>query len=279
MNNTQNIKNFLNSKNVSMLWEVLLDELNINPNSSTILQNIKTVFDGNISLFTTKANPNMGLMNLNKLFLNQVLIAVNQLFPNLKQEQQMKLIHISDEVIGEPYKVEDIHNARQTDFEKQVADKRNEFESSINQKKPQPVDFSDKVEPEMKIMEMEALIAETMAKRKFDIEQIQGLNSNANSNSNSLINTSINVKKTPSLQTKTEKTVSFNDNVTLHIDDYDYENVNNINNIKPDIQTSIFNKLKKTTPDTNLSELNNKIDTLVTMMEKIVLLLEKKENK
>ena len=64
MNNTQNIKNFLNSKNVSMLWEVLLDELNINPNSSTILQNIKTVFDGNISLFTTKANPNMGLMNL-----------------------------------------------------------------------------------------------------------------------------------------------------------------------------------------------------------------------
>ena len=270
---------FNTKKNIELLWEVLLDELNINPNSSTILQNIKTVFDGNISLFTTKANPNMGLMNLNKLFLNQVLIAVNQLFPNLKQEQQMKLINISDEVIGEPYKVEDIHNARQTDFEKQVADKRNEFESSINQKKPQPVDFSDKVEPEMKIMEMEALIAETMAKRKFDIEQIQGLNSNANSNSNSLINTSINVKKTPSLQTKTEKTVSFNDNVTLHIDDYDYENVNNINNIKPDIQTSIFNKLKKTTPDTNLSELNNKIDTLVTMMEKIVLLLEKKENK
>ena len=95
---------------------------------------------------------------------------------------------------------------------------------------------------------------------------------------NVVTNTLTNVKK-PLIQAKTEKTVSFNDNVTLHIDDYDYENVNNINNIKPDIQTSIFNKLKKTTPDTNLSELNNKIDTLVTMMEKIVLLLEKKENK
>jgi len=269
--NTQNIKNFLNNKNVSMLWEVLLDELNINSNSSAILQNIKTVFDGNISLFTTKANPTMGLMNLNKLFLNQVLIAVNQLFPNLKQEQQMKLINISDEVIGEPYKVEDIHNARQTDFEKQVADKRNEFKNSINQNKPQPVDFSDKVEPEMKIMEMEALIAETMAKRKFDIEQIQGTNTN-------LINTSINVKKPPSVQAKAEKTVSFNDNVTLHIDDYDYENVNNINNKESDIN-NIFNKLKKTTPDTNLSELNNKIDTLVTMMGKILLLLEEKRNK
>lgn len=275
---TQNIKNFLNSKNVSMLWEVLLDELNINPNSSTILQNIKTVFDGNISLFTTKANPNMGLMNLNKLFLNQVLIAVNQLFPNLKQEQQqMKLINISDEVIGEPYKVEDIHNARQTDFDKQVTEKRAEFENSINQKKPQPVDFSDKVEPEMKIMEMEALIAETMAKRKFDIEQIQGTNANG---TNANVNTVINVKKTL-LQAKAEKTVSFNDNVTLHIDDYE-----NVNNIEPDVQHNIFNKLKKTTAitkditpvDGDLSELNRKIDTLVTMMGKIVLLLEKRND-
>ena len=286
-NLSQNIKNFLNNKNVSMLWEVLLDELHINPNSSSVVQNIKTVFDGNISLFTTRANPNAGLMNLNKLFLNQVLIAVNQLFPNLKQEQQMKRINISDEIIGEPYKVEDIHNARQTDFEKQVADKRNEFESSINLKKPQPVDFSDKVEPEMKIMEMEALIAETMAKRKFDIEQIQGINTSSDG---------------------LKKTVSFNDNVTLHVDDYESINLTETSNTATvvtseqakaeeaatetsNIQHNIFNKLKKTTlvqdsakdkmqykitPNDKLSELNNKIDTLVTMMEKILLLLERK---
>ena len=270
-NLSQNIKNFLNNKNVSMLWEVLLDELHINPNSSSVVQNIKTVFDGNISLFTTRANPNAGLMNLNKLFLNQVLIAVNQLFPNLKQEQQIKLINISDEIIGEPYKVEDIHNARQTDFEKQVADKRNEFESSINVKKPQPVDFSDKVEPEMKIMEMEALIAETMAKRKFDIEQIQGTNSNPN----------VDVLK---------KTVSFNDNITLHVDDYESINLTETSKAEKElatetanIQHNIFNKLKKTTlvqdkttTDSKISELNNKIDTIVTMMEKILLLMESK---
>ena len=270
-NLSQNIKNFLNNKNVSMLWEVLLDELHINPNSSSVVQNIKTVFDGNVSLFTTRANPNAGLMNLNKLFLNQVLIAVNQLFPNLKQEQQIKLINISDEIIGEPYKVEDIHNARQTDFEKQVADKRNEFESSINVKKPQPVDFSDKVEPEMKIMEMEALIAETMAKRKFDIEQIQGTNSNPN----------VDVLK---------KTVSFNDNITLHVDYYESINLTETSKAEKElatetanIQHNIFNKLKKTTlvqdkttTDSKISELNNKIDTIVTMMEKILLLMESK---
>jgi hypothetical protein len=274
-NVSPNIKNFLNNKNIIMLWEVLLDELHINPNSSTVVQNIKTVFDGNISLFTTRANPNAGLMNLNKLFLNQVLIAVNQLFPNLKQEQQMKLINISEEIIGEPYKVEDIHNARQTDFEKQVADKRNEFESSINLKKPQPVDFSDKVEPEMKIMEMEALIAETMAKRKFDIEQIQGTNANANANTNANTNTNTNVLK---------KSVSFDDNVTLHVDDYESINLTETSNIAKET-SNIFNKLKKTTQvqsitplitnDDKLSELNNKIDILVQMMGQILSLLEK----
>lgn len=278
-NLSPNIKNFLNNKNVIMLWEVLLDELHINPNSSTVVQNIKTVFDGNISLFTTRANPTAGLMNMNKLFLNQVLIAVNQLFPNLKQEQQMKLINISEEIIGEPYKVEDIHNARQTDFEKQVSDKRNEFESSINLKKPQPVDFSDKVEPEMKIMEMEALIAETMAKRKFDIEQIQGINPNLNPNTN----TNINVLR---------KTVSFDDNVTLHVDDYESINLRDTSKNEAIDTSNIFNKLKKTainkdiiplvtplvTSDDKLNEMNNKIENLLQMMGQILLLL-KKESK
>jgi hypothetical protein len=209
----------------------------------------------------------------------------------------MKRINISDEIIGEPYKVEDIHNARQTDFEKQVADKRNEFESSINLKKPQPVDFSDKVEPEMKIMEMEALIADTMAKRKFDIEQIQGINANFNAD-------------------VFKKTVSFNDNVILHVDDYESINLTEIPKVATvvtseqaketsNIQYNIFNKLKKTTSvpnkgiteyktevqgiteyktevqgitetETKLSELNNKIDNLVIMIEKMLLLLERK---
>ena len=86
------VQQFTTSKNLTMLWDVLLDELHIDIEHKQIIHNIKTVFDGNISLFTTRANPNTGLMNLNKQFLNQVLIAVNQLFPNLKQEQQMKRI-------------------------------------------------------------------------------------------------------------------------------------------------------------------------------------------
>jgi hypothetical protein len=241
--NTSSIQHFTNPKNLSMLWELLLDELQINPNSTTIVQNIKTVFDGNINLFKTRANPNAGLMNLNKQFLNQLLIAVNQLFPNLKQEQQllqqqqqMKRINISEEVLlDEPYKVEDIHNARQTDFEKQFLNKRNEFEKTINAKKPQPIDFSDKVEPDAKITEMESLIAETMAKRKYEIEQLQGQGQGQGQEPVTKLSTK-----------KTEKNVSFSDNITYkHIEDNEDNGDNQFKEESNINMNNIFSKLKK----------------------------------
>jgi hypothetical protein len=274
-----------------MLWELLLDELQINLNSTTIVQNIKTVFDGNINLFKTRANPSAGLMNLNKQFLNQLLIAVNQLFPNLKQEQQllqqqqqMKRINISEEVLlDEPYKVEDIHNARQTDFEKQFLNKRNEFEKTINAKKPQPIDFSDKAEPDSKITEMESLIAETMAKRKYEIEQLQGMPS-SQTRTESKLDVNLQTKsETKSINKKTEKTVSFNDNVTYeHIDNN--ENIeNNVTNEENIINmNNIFSKLKKNinisqneldkdkTLEEKIDKLSQKIDRLFTITEQIL---------
>lgn len=266
--NINNVQQFTTSKNLTMLWDVLLDELHINPNSTPIIQNIKTVFDGNINLFTPRANPNAGLMNLNKQFLNQVLIAVNQLFPNLKQEQQMKRISISDEVLEEPYKVEDIHNARQTNFEKQVINKRNEFDNSINVKKPKPVDFSDKVEADIKITEMEALIAETVAQRKFDIEQIHGPIPSTNN-----LSTNSGIKKKVSFDINTNTN---NDNTSNEV----YNNNDNDNN--NDNLNNIFSKLKKTAIkepninvvlDTDLKtetiEINTKLDILVTMMSQM----------
>jgi hypothetical protein len=255
--NINNVQQFTTSKNLTMLWDVLLDELHIDIEHKQIIHNIKTVFDGNITLFTTRANPNTGLMNLNKQFLNQVLIAVNQLFPNLKQEQQMKRISISNEVLDEPYKVEDIHNARQTDFEKQVINKRNEFDNSINVKRPKPVDFSDKTDNNIKITEMEALIAETVANRKYDIEQIQ--NTNTNTNTNSVV--------------KGIKKVSFN------IDEFEDDSINT-NNIFSKLKkmvitephkTEVLDKTEvdKTELDNRFDEMNNKIDTLFTMMQQI----------
>lgn len=175
-NTNPNISKFVNKQNLKLLWDVLLDEFNLDINNKQLVSNIRTVFDSNIQPFTknttANSNGNVQLVNLNKQFLSQVVIAVNRLFPNLKQQQEFKRIQISSEEVIEPYKVEDIHSERQNKFEKQFQQKRLEFEKSINLNKPAELDFSEKIEDD-KIKEMDALIAETVARRKFDIEQIQ----------------------------------------------------------------------------------------------------------
>ena len=275
--NMNNLQQFKTVKNVNMLWEVLLDELKINHQNTSLVSNIRSVFENNISLFLSKANPNSGLMNLNKIFLSQIVTAVNRLFPNINQ-QSTKLISISDEVINEPYKVEDIHSARQSEFEAQVNQRRSDFDNLATHKKPKELDFSDKAEIS-KIKEMEALIAETIAKRNFEIDQINmNTNPNTNPNINSISsdewlkpnNTSVRAEKqqpivsdnsqrkhkyvnvseqepplflTRSDSTSSLKKVSFNEgnNVTMTIEEYREPETQEVINIP----TNIFNKLKK----------------------------------
>ena len=306
--NLNNLQQFKTVKNINMLWEVLLDELNINKQNTSLTANVRSVFESNINPFLARANPNSGLMNLNKIFLTQIVAAVNRLFPNINQQQPIKLINISDEIINsEPYKVEDIHNARQTEFETQVNQRRSEFDNLVTVKKPKEVDFSDKAEIS-KIKEMEALIAETIAKRNFDIEQIN-TNMNANINMNADTgqtpdewlkpnNTSLRSEKQQPIQendigqrkhkyvntmeqnmpflTKSEKKVSFNDNnnMTMTIEEYMEPEAQEVINIP----TNIFNKLKKVpdpikTPEPNvqaqINDMNKKIDTLFAMMSEL----------
>ena len=102
-----NLSQFTNKDNIKMLWEVLLDELNINKNNTKLIGNIRTVFESNINPFSSRANPKLHIMELNKLFLSQVVLAVNRLFPSLKQDQRIQRITISDEEVSdfkEPYK-------------------------------------------------------------------------------------------------------------------------------------------------------------------------------
>ena len=76
MKSSNIINIFSNKENLNMLWEVLLDELKIksSPNNKAVINVIQDVFHSNISQFITKINPSSGLMEINKLFLKQVLI-------------------------------------------------------------------------------------------------------------------------------------------------------------------------------------------------------------
>ena len=276
-NNIINI--FSNKENLNMLWEVLLDELKIksSPSNKAVINGIQAVFHSNISPFITKINPSSGLMEINKLFLKQVLIAVNRLFPNLNQEQIVKRIQIGNEEVMEPYKVEDIHSARQNNFEKQLQQQREDFDKFSTFKKPKELDFTEKIE-EPRITEMQSLIAETIAKRNFEVEHIH---TNLESAESWLQSTKTSVKNEKQATTNTMNTDNINrklkhinidtnnnnyensnvveknlkkvsweddnssNNISLIIDDYQNtdNNINNINNNNNN--NNIFNKLKK----------------------------------
>ena len=263
-----NLSQFTNKQNLKILWEVLLDELNINKTNTKLIGNIRTVFESNINPFSSRANPKLHIMELNKQFLSQVVLAVNRLFPNIKQEQTIKRITISDEEVSdfkEPYKIEDIHASRQSEFEKEVERKRMEMENYMTPQKPRELDFSDR-NSDGKIKAMDSLVADKMAQRNLEIEQFQNNNYNTNidpekwltpketsvKNEKTVIEPKIIEQKSIIKNNQNSKlkyiSIDSNNNITLSIDEIEPKNKkvswNDYDNQK-DSTISIFNKLKK----------------------------------
>lgn len=274
-----NLTQFRKKENLILLWEVLLDELDIKTDNPQLISNVKRIFDSNINPFISKANPQTNLIELNKIFLKQVSTAINRLMPGLKQ-QNIKKITISDEEIQQPYTIEDIHSFRQTEFEKKLEEQKKEFENAINIKKPKEVDFTYK-EKESKITEMEHLIADTIARRKYELEEIQSTNYSTSSAPENWLNsqeTSIkNEKITPMEETqfiqkklkhinieqpqsntpvsilKQQKNVTWNDNNEI---------VDNISLVVNETTTSVptlFNKLKQKPNPNPMQPISNSI--------------------
>lgn len=269
MNNFTSLQEqFNNKQNLNLLWDVLLDEFHINNSNTNLLNNIKIVFESNINPFISRANPKSGIMELNKNFLSQVVLAVNRLFPHLKQEQNIKRITISNEEVTEPYKIEDIHSTRQNEFEKNVEQKRIDMENYLIPQKPKELDFSDK-NLDGKITSMDSLIAEKMAQRNLEIEQLQHNNFNTTINTEnwltpketSLKNEKINFDENSIIKNNENARLKYmsidsNNNITLSINESDKKSQHFAKKVSWNDDSSeqkepptinIFNKLKKQT--------------------------------
>jgi hypothetical protein len=269
-----NFTHFTSKQNLNLLWNVLLDELHINNSNKNIINNIKSVFESNITPFTTRANPKVHIMELNKQFLSQVVLAVNRLFPNVtsfselanqtnantKQEEHIKRITIFPEeerFISEPYKIEDIHVSRQHEFEKEVERKRMEMETYMNPQKPRELDFSDK-KSDGKIKAMDSLIAEKMTQRNLEIENFQNSNYNTNIEPEKWLTpkeTSVKIEKSlfeqKSIIKNNENTrlkhILIDNNITLfptNVDESDQKN-KKVSWYDQEPRSNLFNKLKK----------------------------------
>jgi len=157
---------FIKAENVDMLWEILLDEPFKNTPKEE-MNNLRQYFNNEIKLFyNTQINnktANFNLLSLNQMFLEKIVPQQNHVKQQQQQQQQQP----------QSYKAEDLQADRMSQFENQLTQKRQEFENAITLKKPQVPNFSDASKSEhIPINEMEALIAQTLAQRNFDISQI-----------------------------------------------------------------------------------------------------------
>ena len=263
MNNISNLREqFINKENLNLLWNVLLDEFNINNSNKKLINNIKIVFESNINPFILKANPRSNIMELNKLFLSQVVLAVNKLLSNNNTSHNniFKKITISDEeILNEPYKIEDIQSSRQNEFDKSLEQKRMDLENYMTPQKPKELNFSDN-KTDSKITSMDSLIAEKMAERNLEIGQLH--NSNFNTD-NWLTPQETSLKNEKTFITKNNDnnennrlkylSIDSNNNITLSINESQQKPQNTTkkvswNNILADEKEptiNIFNKLKK----------------------------------
>jgi len=163
-----NVSEFIKPDNVEILWEVILDENVIHTNDPNQITSIKNYFNNQLITYYEgeKMNPTaFNLFQLNKNFISTFITNIHTQ-QNQKNQQKPPLTLKKPDLVTS----EDIHTDRKNKFDNDLAVRVNEFQNAMALPIPEAPRFSDKLDKP--INEMEALIAQTLAQRNFEIEQI-----------------------------------------------------------------------------------------------------------
>ena len=283
-------KKFLNNENINILYEILLKELKINEKSIWI-SHVKQIFSNNINFFLANVNLNNSLIELNKLFLKQTLIAIKKLIPNLKNDKKINIL--SEEIIFPviKYDLEDIKNIKKDLFDEEFNLKKKEFDNIMKTEKPDTINFSDEYKNE-KIMNMEQLLSDKINERNNKISQTSNISeiNNMLENINSTMEEVVElpISNNQPINKNFKKKVNFNleeDNIITEIKTTIYEeqksielpkneqNEKNIKNQNIKNNSIITNFLPMNEFIKKINEidiLNKKIDNLTYLIEELV---------
>ena len=167
------IKNFLNKDNLSMIWDVISDEDIFKSLPRELQTNVGILFNNNLKgFYDNEITHPTNLMDMNKRYIILILNYIKQKFSNTPQNK----IKIHDEILPslpskELVTYEEIQNNRQTQFEKDLNKKQEEFTNAMTQSKPSVPEFKDTLN-EGPITEMEKIIKEMTSQRNYEVEQI-----------------------------------------------------------------------------------------------------------
>ena len=258
---------FLKNENINILYEILLQELKVDE-SSIWIKNIKKIFSNNINFFVENVNLNSSLLELNKLFLKQTIIAINKLVPNLRNN---KKISILPEEINFPHKIEDIKNIRKDLFDEELNMKRMDFDNMMKRDNPEMIDFTYKLSNE-KIVDMEKVLSEKINERDNDLQLLE---KNTMMNENVSIGENIKMEFQEKYKKKVEFNSKENDEIIPEIkyDEQKTIELPKIQNYKNNYllkESDIVEKMPNKMSTNELDILNKKIDHLTELVEQLI---------
>lgn len=163
---SSSIKQFTQSDNIKMLWDLVSEEDVFTFLDRTRQAMVYDLFLNNIKgFYDSEQACAKSLMDLNKKY---ILLIIT----HIKTSNQTNKIKIhSDDVPKELITFEEIQTNRKNKFERDLMKKKEEFEDSIHIKVPPLPDFSDK-HIDTPIKELDKMLKEMQSRRNYDIEQI-----------------------------------------------------------------------------------------------------------
>lgn len=151
---------FLSKENMTLLWEVLIENPIFLNKPKDFFMKINTIFNENIhGFYQQELKYPSPLINLNKKFITL-----------LVQHIQNTILPYKDpDPITIPILKEDIQHGRITNFEKNLSKAKEDFTNAMSISVPPIPDFKDKTELPLSDLEIE--IKKTIAQRNYDLEK------------------------------------------------------------------------------------------------------------
>jgi hypothetical protein len=233
------IRQFIQKDNITMLWEVIIDEEIFKFLSRDIQAKIYQLFLNNIQgFYENEKISSTSLVNMNKKY---ILLILNHIKKNYQHQPSKITIH--DVPMKESITFEEIQNDRRSQFERDFNRKQEEFEDFMSIKAPPVPEFADKSK-DKPIKEMDKILKEMQAQRNYEIEQI-------NRSYNSSINQTDNWLKSQETSLKNEKYTKEN---TIDKPSQNYSRFKFLNEIGE--ETSLLVKDKKNVSFSEIEEIN-----------------------
>jgi hypothetical protein len=226
MNSSSNsqLSTFTSSENKGLLWSVLHGGGRFNSLPDASLKKVQVMFETTLNEMNEsfqKTNQSIDLNVMNKEAVYAIckkldkLVAEESKKSTTDQKKQQQIPQLET-----VYRAEDIQKERQSAFNMELKKKEEEMSSIIKLRKPDEIKFSDDVYDKPIGDDMERLLAETLASRERELEQLNNttgkedknvaekwINPNKESTPNlnsNYVNDSIEKKKKVSFNVRTE---------------------------------------------------------------------------